>query len=104
MVQSNMLTLIIELYLNEMKPNKNKFRVLRIKSSTSNLYNNMDISRFAHISNTSIIKLTSGQFCSPHMFNCAGDFNWSVTEITKQITQCLVKQWEQTTVDCFALN
>lgn len=70
-----MLTLIIELYLNEMKPNKNKFRVLRIKSSTSNLYNNMDISRFAHISNTSIIKLTFGQFCSPHMCNCAGDFN-----------------------------
>ena len=55
-----MLTLITELYLNEMKPNKNKFRVLRIKSSTSNLYNNMDISRFAHLSNTSIIKLTSG--------------------------------------------
>ena len=98
-----MFTLITEKYLNEMKPNKNKFRVLRIKSSGSNLYNNMDISRFAHISNTSRTKLTLDT-CSPHMCNCAGDFNWSVTEITKQITQCLIKQWEQTTVDCFALN
>ena len=60
-----MFTLITQLYFNEMKPNKNKFSVLRIKSSASNLYNNMDISRFAHISNTSITKLTSG-----HLFSC----------------------------------
>ena len=62
MVQYNMFTLITEKYLNEMKPNKNKFRVLRIKSSGSNLYNNMDISRFAHISNTSRTKLTLDTF------------------------------------------
>lgn len=40
---------------------------LKIKSSASNPYDNMEISRFAHMSSTSITKLASGHFCSLHV-------------------------------------